>query len=82
MYFMDSRKYSSGLSGFNGVPYGGSECRNYEAIYFLSDEELLDAAVRYRRCGKTDSIRERHGPLILATMSRSVVAVTAGGRVD
>lgn len=32
--------------------------------------------------GKTDSIRERHGPLILATMSRSVVAVTAGGRVD
>lgn len=26
---------------------------NYEAIYFLSDEEILDAAARYRRWWET-----------------------------
>ena len=29
------------------------KAENYEAIYFLSDEEILDAAARYRRWWET-----------------------------
>lgn len=44
---------------------------NYEAIYFLSDEEILDdTAARYRRWWETRSIPGRLGRLIPVMMNR------------
>ena len=34
-------------------PLGNPDAENYEGIYFLSDEEVLDAASRYRRWWET-----------------------------
>ena len=52
-----------------------ANAENYEAIYFLTDEEVLDAAA----CGKNANIRKRDGQLIRVTMSRFVDRVIVGG---
>ena len=69
-----------------------ANAENYEAIYFLTDEEVLDAdprsAVPVRtagRCtcivvgGKSANIRKQDGRSIRATMSRFVDRVIVGG---
>ena len=57
-----------------------ANAENYEAIYFLTDEEVLDAAACYRSWWEERQISEkRDGQLIRATMSRFVDRVIVGG---
>ena len=55
-----------------------TDAENYEGIYFLSDEEVLDAASRYRRW-KPVSIHGLCGRLIPAMTNRFVAADICGG---
>lgn len=57
-----------------------ANAENYEAIYFLTDDEVLDAAACYRHGGKGGNIRRRPGRLIRAMTSRFVAQDTDGGK--
>lgn len=56
-----------------------TDAENYEGIYFLSDEEVLDAASRYRRWWEPVSIHGLCGRLIPAMTNRFVAADICGG---
>ena len=49
-----------------------ANAENYEAIYFLTDDEVLDAAAAIVDGGKGGNIRRRPGRLIRATTSHFV----------
>lgn len=56
-----------------------ANAENYEAIYFLTDEEVLDAAACYRSWWEERQYPKRDGQLIRVTMSRFVDRVIVGG---
>ena len=64
------------------MSYGEVNAENYEAIYFLSDEEILDAAARYRRWWETRKYPRTLGRLIPVMMNRFAEVVIAGGSLN
>lgn len=57
-----------------------ANAENYEAIYFLTDDEVLNAAACYRRWWEGRKSAKRPGRLIRATTSRFVAQDTDGGK--
>lgn len=80
MYALGDRIDPSGNSPVVGCRMVLANAENYEAIYFLTDDEVLDAAACYRHGGKGGNIRRRPGRLIRATTSRFVAQDTDGGK--
>ena len=59
-----------------------TDAENYEGIYFLTDEEVLDAAARYRRWWGRQEISAYHvdyRPLL--RRSRFAEAAICGGEI-
>lgn len=59
-----------------------ANAENYEALYFLTDEEVLDAAACYRRWWEERQYPRRGGRLTDVTMNRFVVQGIAGGKKE
>lgn len=57
------------------------DAENYEGIYFLTDEEVLDAAARYRRWWEAGNIRVPCGPSTLAMTNRFAEVAICGGEI-
>lgn len=58
-----------------------TDAENYEGIYFLTDEEVLDAAARYRRWWEGRKYPRTMWTIDPVTMNRFAEAAICGGEI-